>query len=150
MPQFFGQGKPPVGIVFDSAMAAIDDVLALAFLFGLDGRNESRVISITVSTPSLGAAEFCDAVARFYTETGPPAGAFARPPMPIGLALRSPMAPDPPMFTSTLARKTPEGKPAYRCGISKANDTADVPATIRNALSAQFDGNAIVLLTGPA
>ena len=34
--------------------------------------------------------------------------------------------------------------------IVKMNDTADPLAVIRNALSAQFDQNAIVVLTGPA
>ena len=150
MPQFFGQGKPPVGIVFDSDMSAIDDALALALLYGVEGKNEGRVISISVSAPSLSAAAFCDAVARFYTPgfRGGSA-AFGRPPMPIGLALGSQDAPSTPMVTSPLARKTPEGKPVYIHGIHKLNDTAEVPALIRNALTAQFDQNAVVLLAGP-
>jgi hypothetical protein len=38
----------------------------------------------------------------------------------------------------------------YPRNIHKMNDTADPVADIRNALSAQFDQNAIVVLTGPA
>jgi purine nucleosidase len=150
MPQFFGPGKPPAGVVFDSDMSGIDDALALALLFGLEGKNEARAISISVSTPNLSAAAFCDAVARFYTEPAGNPGAFARPAMPIGLALASKMAGDPPMTASPLARQAPDGKPLYRCGIHKLNDTAEVPALVRNALTAQFDQNAIVVLTGPA
>ena len=42
MPQFFGQGKPPLGVVFDSDMdTGIDDALALAMLFGFEGKNEA-------------------------------------------------------------------------------------------------------------
>ena len=37
----------------------------------------------------------------------------------------------------------------YSRGIHKPNDTADPVAVIRNALSAQFDGNAVVVMVGP-
>lgn len=153
MPQFLGQGKPPLGVVFDSDMGSgIDDALALAMLFGFEGKNESRVISISVCNSNLQAAAFCDAVARFYSE--PPAGtslgAFARPAMPIGMALNATTTPDAPMLAAPLAKRTPEGKPLYRQAIEKLNDTADVAALIRNALSAQFDQNAVVVATGPA
>jgi hypothetical protein len=153
MPQFFEQGKPPLGVVFDSDMgSAIDDALALAVLFGFEGKNECRVISISVGNSNLQAAAFCDAVARFYSE--PPAGtslgAFARPAMPIGMALNATTTPDAPMLAAPLAKRTPEGKPLYRHAIEKLNDTADVAALIRNALTAQFDRNAVVVVTGPA
>jgi hypothetical protein len=42
------------------------------------------------------------------------------------------------------------GNSKYARNIVKMNDTADPLALIRNALSAQFDQNAIVVLTGPA
>jgi Inosine-uridine preferring nucleoside hydrolase len=153
MPQFFGQGKPPLGVVFDSDMGSgIDDALALAMLFGFEGKNESRVISISVANSNLQAAAFCDAVARFYSEPpdGTSPGAFARPAMPIGMALNATASPDAPMLAAPLAKRTPEGKPLYRHAIQKLNDTADVAALIRNALSAQFDQNAVVVATGPA
>ena len=38
----------------------------------------------------------------------------------------------------------------YSRGIHKLNDTADPVAVIRNALSAQFDQNAVVVMAGPA
>lgn len=145
--QFQGQGKPPVGVVFDCDMGnTIDDALALALLYGLQGKNTLRVISVSVSKPNLKAAEYCDVVTRFYS--GEPGGFFA--PAPIGLALAPRMDPDPAMVTAPLARQNAEGKPQYSCGISKLNDTADPIAQIRNALTAQFDQNAVVVLTGPA
>src|SRR3954465_14793864 len=42
------------------------------------------------------------------------------------------------------------GNPKYPRNIVKMNDTADPLALIRNALSAQVDQNAIVVLSGPA
>ena len=57
---------PPIGVIFDCDMAGIDDVLALALLYGLDGKREARVASLSLSNPSVPAAAFCDAVARFY------------------------------------------------------------------------------------
>lgn len=71
--QFQGQGRPPVGVVYDCDMGnTIDTALALAMLYGLQGKNTIRVISVSVSKPNLKAAAFCDAVTRFYT--GEPGG----------------------------------------------------------------------------
>jgi hypothetical protein len=136
-----------MGIVFDCDMGnTIDDALALALLYGFQGKNTIRVISVSVNKPNLKAAEYCDVVTRFYN--GEPGGFNA--PSPIGLALAPHMDPDPAMVAAPLARQTPEGKPQYSCGIAKLNDTADPIAQIRNALTAQVDQNAVVVLTGPA
>ncbi|MCX6626752.1 MAG: hypothetical protein NTW28_03865 [Candidatus Solibacter sp.] len=139
--QFQGQGKPPVGIVFDADIGStIDDALALAMLFGFQGKNESRVLSVSTTRSSLNAAIFADVLVRFYTgEPGPFGGA-----MPIGLCLSGKMAAPTPMLDAVA------GNAKYPRGILKMNDTADPVALIRNALSAQFDQNAIVVLTGPA
>ncbi len=145
--QFRGQGKPPMGIVFDSDMGnAIDSALALAMLYGLQGKNTIRLVSVSVNRPNLKAAEYCDVVTRFYL--GEPGGFFA--PTPIGLALAARMAPDSAMVAAPLARQNADGKPQYSCGISKLNDTADPVAQIRNALTSQFDQNAAVVLKGAA
>jgi len=61
-----GPGKPPPGVVFDCAMSGMGDALALAMLYALEGKNEARVLSVSVSRPSLKAAIFCDLLARFY------------------------------------------------------------------------------------
>ena len=131
---------PPVGVVFDCDMAGIDDALALALLYGLDGKREARVTSISLSHPSVPAAAFCDAVARFYAGAAAP---FMRM-LPIGMELKGkPVAPES-VFTSVLA------KPEYKHTIAQNNDTADPSALIRNALTSQYDGNCLAVLTGPA
>ena len=140
--QFPGPAKPPVGIVFDSAMTRIDDVLALAMLHGFDGKDQARIAAICVSSPDLQAAQFCDAMGRFYASaTTGPAAMFMHF-MPIGLAAAS-----------------ADGKPAASAmfstsvdasSIKSVNDTADAATLIRNALMAQYDQNAAVVLSGPA
>ena len=139
--QFQSQARPPVGVVFDADLGnAIDDALALAMLFGFQGRNESRVLSVSTTKSSLAAAIFADVLVRFYTgEPGP----FA-PAIPIGLSLSGNMPAPNPMLDAVV------GNPKYARTIVKMNDTADPVALIRNALSAQLDQNAIVVLTGPA
>ena len=136
--------KPAVGILLDSDMGtSIDDVLALALLFGLEGKAESRVVAIGVSYPNLAAAAFCDSIARFYT------GPFSRL-LPIGLTTAAKPAPDTPMMSALLARRDAKGDPIYPRTIRSLNDTAEPHAMLRNALTAQHDQNAIVVLIGPA
>jgi hypothetical protein len=139
--QFQPQGKPPVGIVFDADLGnTIDDALALAMLYGFQGKNESRVLSVSTTKSSLNAAIFADVLVRFYTgEPGPFAGVI-----PIGLCLSGKLAAPNPMLDAVV------GNPKYNRNIVKMNDTADPLALIRSALSAQFDQNAIVVLSGPA
>jgi inosine-uridine nucleoside N-ribohydrolase len=151
MMQFPGQGKPPVGIIFDSDMGnSIDDALALALLYGFDGKNEARVVSVSVSKSNLKAAAFCEAIGRFYA--GPVSGAFgafART-LPVGLATDGKMSEDTPMLTVPLSKQNAEGAPVYGHGIHQLNDTAEVAALIRNAFTSQYDQNCIVVLAGPA
>ncbi len=149
--QFFGQGKPPVGIIFDSDIGArIDGALALSLLYGFDGKNEERVVSLSVSRNSLKAAAFCDVVGRFYA--GAVSGAFggAGRTLPVGMNDSGKPAEDTPMLTATLGKLNADGKLVYDPGIHKLNDTAEPAALIRNALTSQYDQNAIVVLAGPA
>ena len=143
--QFPGAGaKPAVGVVFDCDMGnRIDDVLALALLYGLDGKNEVRVVSVSSTKSNVKSAALCDAMMRFFTL------GFSRT-LPVGLADDGKMAGDTPILSAALDRKNPEGKPAYQHGINNINDTAECSALIRNAFTAQHDGNAIVVLGGPA
>ena len=141
------RGKPPVGIVFDSDMGnSIDDALALALLYGLDGKNETRVVSVSVSKSNLKAAAFCEVVGNFYAGGPSP---FRRA-LPIGLSLDGKMPEDTPLLTVPLSKKDAEGKSVYTHSIEKPNDTADPVPLIRNALTAQHDDNAIVVMVGPA
>jgi hypothetical protein len=151
--QFPGQGKPPVGIVFDSDLGnGIDDALALAMLYGFEGKNEARLISTSTTKSCLRAAAFCDALAKFYA--GPPVqGAFAafqRPAPPIGMADNGKMPEDTAVLKAVLGKKGADGKPVYTSSIQKMNDTAEPTALIRNAFTAQNDENCLVVLAGPA
>lgn len=149
--QFPGQGKPPAGIIFDTDMGVrIDDVLALALLYGFDGRNEARVVSLSVSYPNLKAAALCEVIGRFYA--GAVSGAFASVgrTLPVGLSVKGQMAPDTPMLTGPLSKTTDKGDPAYAHGIQKLTDTAEVPALIRNAFTSQYDDNCVAVAAGPA
>src|SRR5690349_17094314 len=111
--QFQPQGKPPVGIVFDADLGNnIESALALASLYGFQGKGESRVISVSTTRPGINAAIFADILVRFYT--GDP-GPFGGGPTPIGLTLGKP-APDTPFVTQVIG-KMAEGKPAYQRGI---------------------------------
>src|SRR2546425_11919236 len=129
--QFFG-GKPSQGVIFDCDMGnGIDDALALALLFGLDGKNDARVVSVSVSKSNLKSAAFCEVVGRFYAgEVSGAIGAVGRT-LPVGMAVDGKMPEDTAMLTGPLSRTGPDGKPAYKHGIEKLNDTGDVAAVIR-------------------
>ena len=148
--QFPGNTKPPVGIIFDSDMGnRIDTALAMSLLYGLDGKNEARVVSVSVSKSNLKSAALCEAIGRFYA--GAVNGGFASVgrTLPVGMADDGRMANDTPMF-AVLEKKDDKGAPVYAHGIHTLVDTAEVPALIRNALTSQQDNNAIVILAGPA
>jgi len=148
--QFPEQEIPPVGIIFDSDLGnRIDDVLALALLYGFDGKREARVVSVSVTKSNLKAAAFCEAVGRFYA--GAVSGAFsaAGRALPVGLATDGKMTEDTRLLTEPLAKVNAEGAPVYSHGIEKLNDTAEPTALIRNAFTAQHDHNCIVVLAGP-
>ncbi|MEP7336823.1 MAG: nucleoside hydrolase [Acidobacteriota bacterium] len=146
-----GQDKQPVGIIFDSSMGNnIDEALALALLYGFDGKQEARVIALSVSKPNLKSAALCEAIGRFYAGASNGGfGAVGRT-LPVGLAEDGKLPEDAPMLTVPLLRKNEEGKPLYSHGIEKLTDTAEVRALIRNAMTQQPDQSCIVVLTGPA
>src|SRR6476660_5445881 len=138
--QFPGQGKQPVGVIFDSDMGnSIDDALAMALLYGFDGKNELRVVSVSTSKSNLKAAAFAEAIGRFYA--GAVSGSFGAVGrnLPVGLSIDGKMADDTPMLTVPLAKKNADGTPIYPHGIDKLIDTAETPALIRNALTAMQD-----------
>src|SRR5689334_12415266 len=96
----FQQTRPSVGILFDADLGnSIDDALALASLYGFQGKSESRVVSVSTSRPGLNSAIFADILVRFYTgEPGPFFGVI-----PIGLAAGK-AAPDTAMISAVLGR----------------------------------------------
>ncbi len=149
--QFPGQGKPPFGILFDCDMGnRIDTALALALLYGLDGKGETRVVSLSVSKPALAAAAFTDAVARLYV--GAVSGAFASfaRTLPVGLATEGSGKEETPMLAKPLAMKKADGTPEFPHSVNKLVDTAEVAPLLRNALTSQVDDNCAIVLAGPA
>lgn len=149
--QFPGQGKPPLGIIYDSDFGnRIDDALALALLYGFDGKGQARVVSMSVTKSNLKAAAMCEVVGRFYG--GAVSGAIFAigRTLPLGMATDGRMAEDTPMITVPLERKNASGAPVYNHGINRLEDTAEVPALIRNAFTSQYDQNCAVVLAGPA
>jgi hypothetical protein len=151
---FPGQAKPPVGVVFDSDLGnGVDAALALALLYGLEGKGEARLVSNSTTCANLKSAAFADVLARFYAGPPPATGAprgFQRPLPPIGMAENGNLSGDTAVLQAVLEKKTADGTPAYPHGIDKLNDTADPVALIRNALTAQYDANCVVVLAGPA
>lgn len=143
--------RPPLGVIFDCDMGnAIDDALALSVLYGLDGKNECRVVSISTSKPNLRSAAMCEVIGRFYA--GAVSGAFSAMgrALPTGMALKGALPEDTPMMKAVLDRTGADGKPVYQHGIEKLVDTAEAEALIRNALTSQYDQNCVVVITGPA
>ena len=140
--------------MFDSDLGnGVDAALALALLYGLEGKGEARLVSNSTTRSNLKSAAFGDVLARFYAGPPPAAGGFGgfqRPMSPIGMAENGSLAGDTPVLKAVLEKKTAEGMPAWPHSIDKLNDTADPVALIRNALTAQNDANCLVVLAGPA
>jgi len=141
--------KPSVGILLDSAMRRIDDVLALAMLHAYAGKGEARTAAVGVSSPDLQAAQFCDSMWAFYASATTGTAAMFMHAPPVGLADGKPSA-GLAMLREPLARRTADGKPVYPNTIKSVDDTAEVPTLFRNALMAQYDQDAAIVLSGPA
>jgi len=136
------------GVIFDSDMGVnIDSALALAVLYG--AATKLKVVGLTVTNPNLEAAAWCDVVARFYTTGGklnntPPHYHF-----PVGYEGAGEGRSDS-MLAKTLAFKAPDGSPAFGVNVKDVTDTGESAVVVRNALTAQKDGEALMLSAGPA
>lgn len=142
--------KPAIGIVFDSAVSRVDDALAMALLYGLDGKKEERMVSVSVSRANLKAAIYSDIVGRFYAGAVSGAIGFNGRTLAVGLAETSPLKDDKQFFTAPLTKTGEDGKPLYASDIHDELDTSEVAAMIRNAFTAQWDQNTVVIASGPA
>ncbi len=152
--QAAAQKIPPPGVVFDSDLGSIDDLLALALLYGASTRRgaEVRLASVSISRPDLQAAAFAEALFGFYSEISNreiPQRFRRRRSLPVGL-IDAPAVAAPRWIAEPLARKDDQDGPLYPQQIRKLNDTAEVSALVRNALTAYHDQNCRVALTGPA
>ena len=149
-----GAARPPIGIAFDGDLGnRIDAMLAVAMLNGFTAKTEARRISLSVSQPSLVSAQLADVVATFYR--GRPAGAptggvGAITEGMIGMPEGSSPTDDNPALAALLAKKNADGTPLYSSPISGLVNTAESAILIRNLLLAQHDGNAAIVLAGPA
>jgi inosine-uridine nucleoside N-ribohydrolase len=67
----------------------------------------------------------------------------------VGLSERGKMPEDTPLF-KLLEKRNEKGEKVYQHGIERMIDTAEVAPLLRNALTAQQDGNSMVVMVGPA
>jgi hypothetical protein len=141
-------GGPPIpGVIYNTTLSRPDSALALALLYGLEGKRESRIASIAITENGLGAAAFADAVSRVY-QLGPPPNTNRT--LPIGLAADKPLPQDNAFVKVALERVDENGKPAHRRNVHRVSDTAEVTALMRNSLTYFQDGMVSVILSAPA
>ena len=138
MPQGPFGGPQPIGVVYITSMDRPDAALALAQLYGFQGKRESRIGSVCVTGSGLQTAVYCDLVGRFFTP-GPPRNGNQL--LPIGLPAVQPLPPDPPMIRSAI-----DGK--YDRTIKRISDTSLPEAVIRNGVI--FNAEAVMILSAPA
>src|SRR5262245_20272567 len=149
-----GTAPPAIGIAFDGDLGnRIDAMLAVAMLNGLTARTEARRISLSVSKSSLVSAQLADVVAGFYRgrpPSGSGAGVGTISEGMIGMPEGNPSANDTPALAATLSKKAADGTLLYRSAINSLINTAESAVLIRNLLLAQNDGNAAIVVAGPA
>ena len=149
-----GAARPPIGIAFDGdAGNRIDALLAIAMLNGLTAKAQARRIALSVSRPSLVSAQIADVVAAFYRGApvaGRGGGIGAASEGMIGLPESASVNGDTPALATVLSSKAADGTPRYTSGITGLVNTAESSVMIRNLILAQHDGNAAIVLAGPA
>jgi hypothetical protein len=156
MQQPTGRGavKPPIGIAFDGDVGnRIDAVLAVAMLNGFTAKTQARRITLSVSRSSLGSAQLADVVAAFYRGrpvAGPGGGIGAASEGMIGVPEGKGGSSDSPKLATILSTKAADGTPQYTSSITGLVSTAETSVMVRNLLLAQHDGNAAIVLAGPA
>ena len=128
-------------------------MLAVAMLNGLTAKTEARRISLSVSRPNLISAQLADVVSSFYRVRpvgGSGGGVGAITEGMIGMPEGPAPADDAPVLAATLSKKAADGTPVYASTINGLVNTAESAVLIRNLLLAQHDGNAAIVLAGPA
>jgi hypothetical protein len=142
----FGRGKPSAGAFFDSDFTNIDSLLAVAVLYGLQGKNDCRVAVVASSRPDLATVGFIDAVQRYYH--GPVRSFFQS--TPVAMRTEGTAGTTPRAFVAPFDRKKADGTALYANQVKTVIDTADPNTIYRNYLEAQYDKNAFFVLAGPA
>jgi hypothetical protein len=139
------EGKQPVGVVYDTSMSRPDSVLALALLYGFQGKRESRMGSVCVNGAGLAAAVFCDVVSRFYN-VGPLRN--ANQVLLPGLAMDRPLPPDNPAMLAAVNHVNEKGEPLFARSVKRGSDTSLPEAVIRNGVI--FNAEAVMILSAEA
>lgn len=149
-----GQVRPPIGIALDGDFGnRVDAILAVAMLNGLTAKGEARRIVLSVSRPSLVGAQLADVVAAFYRGRpvgGTGGGIGAASEGMIGMPEGAPAADDKTALGTLLSKNAADGTRLYSSTIHGLVNTAESAVLIRNLLLAQHDGNASIVLAGPA
>jgi len=125
----------PIGVVYNTSMSRPDAALALAAMYLMERRNESRMGSVCVVGAGLATAVFCDMIARMYF----PAVRDGNQALAIGLADDG--SPDPPMVQASVAHH-------YPTTIHSVSDTSAPEAVLRNGVI--FNAESVVILSAPA
>lgn len=141
----FRGGKQPIGVIYNTSMSRPDAALALAALYGFEGKRESRMASVCVVGAGLKTAIFCDMVFRFYS---PGPARNGNQSLPVGLAAVDPLPPDSRMVLPAVDRKNEKGEPQYPHSVKKLSDTSLAEAVLRNAVT--FNAESVMVLSAPA
>jgi hypothetical protein len=145
----------PLTVVLDCELGRnVDNALTLALLYGLSATAppQAEFTAVSLTRSDLRAAAFCDAVARFYSKI-----ALRNYPewfqryrgFSVGLDSEGSAGPSA-ALAAVLDSKTPAGEPLYPHETHEIFDTADPLALVRNALTAEADGNCGIVLAGSA
>ena len=145
-----GGPRPPLGIAFEGDFGTRPDaLLAVAMLNGLTAKTEARRISLSVSAPSLKAAQLADvspASISGRVGAGHGGGVGAIPDGMIGMPGTDAAAAS--LLAATLSQSGPMARRSTSSACRRLLDTADNAVLVRNMLLAQHDGNATVVLAG--
>jgi hypothetical protein len=149
-----GPVRPPIGVALDGDFGnRLDAMMAVAMLNGFTAKTEARRISLSVSRPSLTSAKVADVVSGFYRPRpvgGPGGGIGAITEGMIGMPEGSSGSDDNAALGALLTKTSADGAPLYTSPIAGLVNTAESAILIRNLLLAQHDGNAAIVLAGPA
>jgi purine nucleosidase len=141
-----GRGSQPVlaGVVFNTSVARPDAALAIAALYMMENKRESRVGAICVAGAGFDAAVFCDVIARFYA--GPAKNGNSM--LAVGLVEGDARLAASPMVKAVVDRKKDTGDPQYSRSLQRISDTSQGEAVLRNGVI--FNADSVVVLSAPA
>jgi hypothetical protein len=149
-----GPVRPPIGIALDGDFGnRLDAMMAVAMLNGFTAKTEARRISLSVSRSSITSAKLADVISAFYRPRpvgGPGGGVGAITEGMIGMPEGGSSSEDGAALGPLLTKTSADGTPLYTSTIAGLVNTAESGILIRNLLLAQHDGNAAIVLAGPA